>query len=387
MNIVFLSPHFPPHYSAFSSRLRTFGANVLGIADTPFDNLAPGLKASLTEYYRVDDMHDYDSLVRALGYFTHRYGKIDRIDSLNEYWLATEARLRDDFNVFGVRGSQIDVIRRKSCMKERFLQAGVPVARGQVINSPDEAKDLIAKTGYPVVAKPDAGVGALDTCRLESDNDLAAFFARKPPVDYIMEEFVQGTIVSFDGLADKNGDPVFYTSHIFSQGIMETVNERRDIHYWSRRQLPFELEKMGRACLKAFEVQERFFHIEFFETAPDTYMALEVNMRPPGGYTTDMFNWACDIDVYRIWAELLITGQNRFDYQRAYHCCYASRRQGKRYRQRHETVVESCGTALMNVVSVPGVFSSALGDVGYIFRYPEQQEMMQMVQFIQELES
>ncbi len=168
---------------------------------------------------------------------------------------------------------------------------------------------------------------------------------------------------------------------------METVNERRDIHYWSQRQLSPELEKLGRSCLKAFEVQERFFHIEFFETTPDTYVALEVNMRPPGGYTTDMFNWACDIDVYSLWADMLVTGRNRLEYQRDYHCCYAGRRQGNRYRQRHEAVVERCGTALMNVVSVPGVFSSALGDVGYIFRYPEVKEMMQMVQFIQKLES
>jgi hypothetical protein len=386
MNIVFLSPHFPPHYSAFSRQLRSLGANVLGIADAPFDTLSSDLKASLTEYYRVDTMHDYNSLVRALGYFTHRYGKIDRLDSLNEYWLSTEARLRDDFNIFGIRGNRIDTIRRKSCMKERFRQAGVAVARGQIVNSPDEAKALIAQTGYPVVAKPDAGVGALDTYCLENEDDLIAFFARKPPVDYIMEEFVRGTIVSFDGLADINGEPVFHTSHIFSQGIMETVNEKRDIHYWSQRRLPPELEKIGRACLKAFEMQERFFHIEFFETAPNTYVALEVNMRPPGGYTTDMFNWACDIDVYRLWAELLVAGRNRLDYERAYHCCYAGRREGRHYRQTHEAVVKRCGAALMNVVIVPGVFSSALGDVGYIFRHPEQEKMMEIVQFIQELE-
>jgi hypothetical protein len=386
MNIVFLSPHFPPHYSSFSRQLRSLGANVLGVADAPFDTLSSDLKASLTEYYRVDDMHDYDSLVRALGYFTHRYGKIDRLDSLNEYWLPTEARLRDDFNIFGIRSNRIDNIRRKSCMKKLFLQAGVPVARGRVVNTPDEAVALIAQTGYPVVAKPDAGVGALDTYRLENEADLIAFFARKAPVDYIMEEFVKGTIVSFDGLADINGEPFFHTSHIFSQGIMETVNEKRDIHYWNQRQLPPELEEMGRACLKAFEVQERFFHIEFFETAPNTYVALEVNMRPPGGYTTDMFNWACDIDVYRLWAELVVNGRNRLDYQRTYHCCYAGRRRGRHYRQVHEAVVERCGAALMSVVSVPGVFSSALGDVGYIFRYPDQQEMKQMVQFIHEQE-
>ena len=73
-----------------------------------YEALSPIVREALTEYYRVDDMHDYDQLVRALGYFTHKYGKLDRCESLNEYWLATEARLRDDFNIMGIRGHQID---------------------------------------------------------------------------------------------------------------------------------------------------------------------------------------------------------------------------------------------------------------------------------------
>lgn len=384
MNIVYLSPHFPPHYSHFCEQLRALGAAVLGIGDAAFDSLAPELKSALTEYYRIDDLHDYDALLRACGHFTHRYGKIDRIDSLNEYWLETEARLRDDFNVFGVRGGQIDAIRRKSCMKERFRQAGVPVARGRVVHTVEEAQALVAETGYPVVAKPDAGVGALNTFRLANDGDLEAFFSHKPPVDYILEEFISGTIVSFDGLADRQGEPLFYTSHVFSQGIMETVNEARDICYWSQRQIPPELETLGRSCLRVFGVRERFFHIEFFQTAPKNYVSLEVNMRPPGGYTTDMFNWACDIDIYRIWAELLVQGRQQLNYQRSYHCCYASRRQDRHYRHTREAVVAHCGTALMQVASVPGVFSSALGDVGYVLRSPKLSRIEQMVRFIQE---
>ena len=108
MNIVFLSPHFPPHYFRFCQNLKETGANVLGIGNEPYDTLSRDVRTALTEYYQVDDMHNYDALVRACGFFTHRYGKIDRLDSLNEYWLSTEARLRDDFNIVGVRGDEID---------------------------------------------------------------------------------------------------------------------------------------------------------------------------------------------------------------------------------------------------------------------------------------
>jgi biotin carboxylase len=384
MNLVYLSPHFPYHYYQFCKNLKQLGAIVLGIGDIPAHELAAEVKDALTEYYQVSDMHDYDGLLRACGYYTHRYGKINRFESLNEYWLDTEARIRDDFNIPGVRGCDINLIKRKSRMKERFQSAKIPVADGRVVTTADEARKLIATTGYPVVAKPDIGVGALGTFLINNADDLSRFFTTKPDADYIMEEFIQGTIFSFDGLADVNGDLVFYTAHQFSQGIMETVNEARHIHYTSLRDIPPALEKAGRECVQAFEVQSRFFHIEFFETAPGTYVALEVNMRPPGGFTTDMFNYACDIDVYNLWAQTMIHGIAPLLYQRKYHCCYASRRERYQYRNSHEAVMALYGAFMVQTVSVPGVFSSALGDYGYIFRAPNMDQIEEIVLFIQE---
>ena len=384
MNIVYLSPQFPPHYYQFCRQLKLAGANVLGLADTPYDQLAQEVRDALTEYYRVDDMHNYDALVRACGYFTHRYGKIDRFDSLNEYWLDTEAHIRDDFNIFGVRSDTIGFIRRKSLMKEKFREAGVPVAPGAVVHTLAEAAAVIAEAGYPLVAKPDAGVGALDTHRLEDEAALAAFFENKPAVDYIIEGFVHGAIFSFDGLTDRNGHPVFYTAHNFSQGIMETVNEARHISYYSLREIPVELESVGRRCLEAFDVRERFFHIEFFKTEAGQYVGLEVNMRPPGGYTTDMFNYANDIDIYRAWAQLLVTGRTDLDYSRKYHCCYASRKNSIPYRHSHDEIMARYGHNMVQVVSVPGVFGSALGDMGYIFRSPELKAIREVTAYIHE---
>src|SRR3990172_874338 len=130
MNVVSLSPHFPPNYYPFCARLKDRGVNVLGLADPPYETLRPELREALTEYYRVDDLHDYGQLLRACGYFTHRYGKIDRIESHSEYWLETEARLRTDFHVFGIQAGEIDEIKSKSRMKRKFVQAGAPGGPG-----------------------------------------------------------------------------------------------------------------------------------------------------------------------------------------------------------------------------------------------------------------
>ena len=264
----------------------------------------------------------------------------------------------------GCAGDGIDAIRRKSHMKAKFKAAGVAVAAGRVVRSEADARAFVAETGYPVVAKPDTGVGALDTFRLDSEADLAEFLRNKPNVEYIMEAFVDGSIYSFDGLTDAHGRIVFHTAHTYSQGIMETVNQQRHVSYYSLRDIPPQLEKLGRQCVKTFAVRERFFHIEFFQTAPQNFVALEVNMRPPGGYTTDMFNYAGDIDIYRAWAELMVNGGTQMVFERKYHCCYASRKNRYTYCNSHEQIMDHYGRQIVQVATVPGVFSSALGTWG-----------------------
>ncbi len=383
MNFVFLSPHFPPNYYLFSTNLNQLGVTVLGLADEPYELLRSDLKSNLTEYYRVNDMQNYDELVRAFGYLTHRYGKIDRLDSQNEYWLETEARLRTDFNIFGLRNAEIARVKMKSLMKQTFIKAGVVVAQGRVVQTPAEAKRLIKKTGFPVVAKPDIGVGAAKTYKIHDESELTHFFAEKPSVDYILEEFIEGDICTFDGMTDREGNIVFYTSHQYSQGVMETVNEDEDIYYYSLREIPKDLEDVGRRVLQAFGVRERFFHFEFFRTKDNQLVALEVNMRPPGGMTTDMFNYACDIDIYREWANVIVNNHFSTSYTRKYHCCYVGRKSNRQYAHAHEHLVSSLGDKLIHHDKMSGVFSAALGDYGYLVRSPIMSDIYEMADFIQ----
>lgn len=386
MNFVFLSPHFPPNYYPFAVSLKAHGITVLGLADENYDSLRPELKSAFTEYYRVNDMHNYDELVRAMGYFTHKYGKIDRIDSHNEYWLETEARLRTDFNIPGIRTDQIDRIKRKSLMRETYQKAGVRVARGAVVRTPADAAELIQQTGYPLVAKPDIGVGAAATYKIQDENDLNSFFATKPSVDYLFEEFVQGQICTFDGLADRDGEPVFLNSLEYSRGIMETVLSDSLIYYYTLRDIPEDLEALGRRVLKAFDVRERFFHFEFFRlNGSGDLMALEVNIRPPGGLTTDMFNYACDIDVYNGWASIIAgKGFPYPDYSRKYFCCYASRKFNRSYAHSQEEILSTYGDRIRHHADISGVFSVALGNHGYLIRSPELAEAISIAEFIQE---
>ena len=221
MNVVFLSPHFPSNYWRFVRGLRDVGATTLGIADENLESLRPELRDSLDDYYRVDDLANYDQLTRAMGFFIHRHGRIGRLDSLNEHWLETEARLRTDFNVPGINKNTIGAIKRKSLMKSRFLGAGLPAARGKVCKTPAQLKRFIAEVSLPVVAKPDVGVGAAKTYKLESNEEVERYLIDKPAVDYIVEEFVRGELITYDGLTGRSGEILFDSTFTYSSGVME----------------------------------------------------------------------------------------------------------------------------------------------------------------------
>jgi hypothetical protein len=370
MNVVFLSPHFPPSSWHFCRGLREAGANPLGIGDVPWEALRPELQRSVGEYYRVADLGRYDDLVRALGYLTFRHGKLDRVDSLSEHWLETEARLRDDFNVPGLRAADMGRIKRKSEMKRLFQAAGIAVARGRVCRTREELRALVDEVGFPVVAKPDSGVGAARTYKLADAAAAEAFLASKPPVDYIVEEFVAGTLVTFDGLADREGRVVFEASMVFDAGIMEVVNQDMDMAYTLLRAVPPDLAAAGRAVAEVFGVRERFFHFEFFRPPAGGLVALEVNVRPPGGYTVDMWNYQNDVDLYREWGNLLVRGRVEARFERPYFVTWVGRKDRLRYAWSAERLRERLGPMMVLHTRVEDIFSGAIGNEGFILRAP-----------------
>ena len=166
---------------------------------------------------------------------------------------------------------------------------------------------------------------------------------------------------------------------------METVNDDTDIYYYSLRDIPPDLEDAGRRTLKAFNVRERFFHFEFFRNIDDQIVALEVNIRPPGGMTTDMFNFANDIDVYREWANIIVYNKFTTEYSRTYHCCYIGRKFNRLYAHTHEQILEAFGSKIVHHEQVSGVFSTALGEFGYLVRSPDLEEIYTMIDYIHKL--
>ena len=314
-NFIFISPNFPTNYWQFCKELKNNGMNVLGIGDQPYDELSPNLKDSLNEYYKVSSLENYEEVYRAVAFFIFKHGRIDWLESNNEYWLERDAKLRTAFNITtGFQESDMPRIKYKSKMKEFYTKAGIPVARYHLVDNLKNCRAFIKKVGYPVVVKPDNGVGASATYKLKTDEDLERFMENLPEnVPYIMEEFVPAEVNSYDAIIDSNGKPIFETGNVTPMSIMDVVNDNDNSIYYILRDLPSDTRKAGRATVKSFGVKSRFVHFEFFRLTEDfepmgkkgDVVALEVNMRPSGGFTPDMINFAHSTNVYKIWADMI----------------------------------------------------------------------------------
>ena len=308
MNVVFISPQFPDVYWQFCAALKRNGATVLGIGDTPYDGISDALKGALDEYYWLPTLEDYDAVLRAVGFFTYKYGKIDWLESNNEYWLGQDARLRDDFNIrTGAGAAQMAVWQSKAGMKPLYAAGGVPTAR-QLRLGPgvtlEDARAFCAQVGYPAFAKPEKGVGSGGAHAIADEAELAALFDEMDEV-YVLEEFVGGEICSYDAILDSHGDPLFENQEEFPPSMADVAALELDMAYLSKPSVDPKLQALGRAAAKGFGLKSRFVHMEFFRLTEakeglggvGDYVGLEVNCRPPGGYTPELLNYAHAVNV------------------------------------------------------------------------------------------
>lgn len=381
-NFIFISPNFPANYWKFCRELANDGFNVLGIGDCPYDNLCVELKNSLHEYYRVDSLENYDEVFRAVAFFTFKYGKIDYLESNNEYWLERDAKLRTEFNIttgFGVK--DMPKVKYKSKMKTYYKKAGIKVARHCLVRSPKVIEKFIAEVGFPVIVKPDNGVGAAATYKIRNADELAAFLKAKPQ-GYIMEEYLHAVVNSYDAIVDGNGTPVFETGLVEMGDLMDIVNTGANSCYYYLNTPLDDVREAGIQTLKAFKVKNRFVHFEFFRLLSDQrigkkgeVVALEVNMRPAGGCSPDMMNYANSTDVYKIWADTLAYGGTQVQRGEKFYCAYAGRRMGKNFVYSEQDIVDKYKNNLKSIWNVPKALSGCMGDLSFLANFKTQEEM------------
>ena len=385
MNYIFISPNFPRIYSQFVRALNSRGVNVFGIGDERFECLNDELKANLKEYCYVSDLNNKDWVIKAIDYLKNKYGKIDFIESNNEYWMKNDAVYREWFNIEGgYRPKELADYQSKSGMKKYFNAAGVKTARYIMVSSLEESLKFIKEVGYPVFAKPDSGVGAADTFKISNEEELKHFHEVKPNETYIMEEFLEGSIVSFDGIANKESEVVVAFKETFPTPIAEVVSKNLDVFYFAESKMPDSYRKMGERIVKSFKISSRCFHIELFKlnkgkpgfARKGEIVALEVNLRSPGGETPELLNLVAKTDYYEAYASMIVDNVCHLDNETNKIAFSINRKNELSYKHSSQEIMDEYKDNLRSHGFYPESFRAAMGDEYFMFVFENNEETL-----------
>ena len=371
MNFICISPNYPENYWMFCRGLKRHGATVLAIVDTSYGHLNPNLREYVDEVYIVSSFRNYDEMIKAVGYYTYRYGKIDWIESNNEAWLDLDARLRDDFNIHtGFSYQEISNFQSKSNMKKYYEIAGIPTAPYILPNSSQEAIDFAHRVQYPVVLKPDQGVGASHTYQIDNNEDLRQYYQITRTQPMILEKYIKGDIFTLDGICDANSNIRFLSSLKYVGNCMESIQSQKSIGSYYDFDITEEDYDIANRVVQAFHLKNRFFHGEYFRLSEDIegigkkglVLGLEMNFRPPGGFAPDLLNYSYDIDVYDLWAEVLLTQNASYSKLRRYSAGFVGRRNSISYKYANEEIEEMFKDEMLGIEKLPPAFARAMGD-------------------------
>ena len=312
VNIVFIEPAFPQNQRRFVAALAGVGAHVVGVGESPEQDLGDDLRGQMAAYYQVRNVTDVHQLDEAVQWAQNLMW-IDRLEATIESHQMAAAEVREARGIPGTSLRTTWLCRDKPSMKAALRQAGVPTAASTAADSPGEVRAFAEQTGFPLILKPRSGAGAQGTVRVDSMADLDRALGDFGGTSSIaVEEFVEGHEGFYDTIA-VDGQVVHDWATHYYPNVLEAMR-----HRWINPQFittnritdsPFynEVREMGHRVIEALGITTSATHMEWFY-GPKGLRFSEIGCRPPGVGAWDLYSAANDADVYREWAYAIVHG-------------------------------------------------------------------------------
>ncbi len=322
VNIVFVEPSFPRNQRRFVQALRSVGANVIGVGETPEDWLEPDVRDALVGYYKVDNVTDEHQLDAAVRWAQERMW-VDALEATVESHQMAAAQVREWRGIPGTSVRTTWLCRDKPSMKEALREAGVPTAASTAAETADQVRDFAREIGYPLILKPRSGAGAQGTVKVRNDSELAdALSGFGDATSIAVEEFVEGHEGFYDTIS-INGQTVHDWATHYYPNVLEAMR-----HRWISPQFittnridhsPFyaEIRGLGQRVNEVLGITTSATHMEWFY-GPKGLRFSEIGCRPPGVGCWDLYSAANEVDVYREWAHALVHGSAERKLTRGY---------------------------------------------------------------------
>jgi hypothetical protein len=312
MNVLMIAPGYPGEMPYFCRGLARHGGKVYGLSDVPEQELPSLARENLAGYLRVPNLTDEDAVVRAVvgGVGGHR---IERVVCLWEPGVVLAARLREALGAPGMGVAQAQTFRNKDLMKQKVTTAGIRTARHASATTIAQVREAAQEIGYPVIVKPIAGAGSMDTVRANNEPELERALAQVRTYDEVnVEEFIEGEEFTYDTICIDGRIVYENVCYYRPNPLIARSTEWISPQTIALRDLsPVEVKAgvaLGHDVLKALEFGTGFTHMEWFYTAKGEAIFGEIAARPPGAHTVDLMNFVGDVDLFDGYGEADLKG-------------------------------------------------------------------------------
>jgi biotin carboxylase len=303
---------------------------VIGVGDQPVAALPETARQALSRYVQISSFADEEAAVgETLAAL--RGTNVDRVESMWEATMYLAARLREQIGTPGLDVAHTVPFRDKQVMKEVLGAAGVRVPRSVRAATVDAVRAGAEEVGYPLIVKPISGAGSMDTYRIDSAAELEAVLpALRGVPEVSVEEFVDGEEYTFDTISVGGRiayhNVCWYRPRPLAMKQLEWVSpEVIALREPDAGPLAGGVA-MGHAVHAALGLDAGFGHMEWYLTAGGEVVFGEIGARVGGARLADAMNWACDIDVYRGWAEAVVHGRFSQAVERKYNAALIFKR-------------------------------------------------------------
>ncbi|MEO5617152.1 MAG: ATP-grasp domain-containing protein [Candidatus Eisenbacteria bacterium] len=330
MNVLFLSPGYPPENPKFTRGLAEAGARVIGLGDQHESALPEVARRNLSMYVQCGGFADESAIVAQVLELAGRV-RIHQVECQWEPLMVLAARLREMLGLPGMTVAETVPFRDKETMKQVLDAAGVRVPHHARAKTVPEVEAAIERIGFPAIIKPIAGAGSADTHRVNDPDEMKAVldWTRHVP-EVSVEEFIEGEEFTFDTIC-ANGEILFYNICAYRPRPLIA----RQLLWVSPQTVALKnpdapyLEggkRLGEAVIKAMNFRTGFTHMEWHRKADGEAVFGEIAARPPGAFTVDIMNFANDTDLFRGWAEAALRGRLHEPVSRKYNCASVFKR-------------------------------------------------------------
>lgn len=330
MNVLMISPGFPPEMQYFTRGLASQGAKVIGLGDQPEAALPSVAREHLSAYLHVDSFLDEAAVLDKVAGFASRV-PIHRAECLWEPYMVLVARIRERLSLPGLSVHQTIPFRDKEIMKRTLDAAGLRTPHHYSATTVAGVVEAAEAVGYPVIVKPISGAGSESTYRVDSREELDAILPGLRQVTEVsVEEFVEGRDMTFDTLC--------VDGRIVHESVATYIPRAlymRDNEWVSPVTLVYrDLDRpelaagraMGRRALDALGFDTGYTHMEWYLTPSGEAVFGEIGARSPGAGLVDLINYASDIDTYAGWAECVVHGRFTQKVERKYNTAWVYKR-------------------------------------------------------------